>query len=99
MTEGRKDDRGKPRWSLLPQGTVMEIIKVLEYGAQKYGEHNWMLVPDASVRYYDAAMRHLEAWSNGEDADPESGLPHLAHAACSLLFLQWFEMADKEPET
>ena len=32
-------------------------------------------------------MRHLIAWSNGEDNDKESGLSHLGHAACNIMFL------------
>ena len=53
--------------------------------------NNWVNVPDAKTRYYDAAMRHLDAWHRGEVNDEESGLPHLAHAACCLLFVMWFD--------
>lgn len=91
MSEGRKDDTGKPRWSLLPEGAVSNIVAVLEAGARKYSENNWQLVPDGKTRYYDAAMRHLEAWRNGELNDPETGLPHLAHAGCCLMFLGWLD--------
>ena len=38
-------------------------------------------------RYFSAAQRHLLAWNDGEDNDPESGLPHLAHASCNLMFM------------
>jgi hypothetical protein len=34
-------------------------------------------------------MRHLLAFWSGEETDPESGLPHLAHALCGLMFLHW----------
>jgi hypothetical protein len=91
MTEGKKYDSGKPRWSLLPKGAVASIVDVLEFGAKKYAENNWQLVPDGKTRYYDAAMRHLEAWHNGELNDPETGLPHLAHAGCCLMFLGWLD--------
>ena len=64
---------------------------MLEFGAARYQVDNWMHVPDARRRYYDAAMRHIEAWLLGEQNDPESGLPHLAHAVCCLLFLIWFD--------
>ncbi len=89
---GRKFDDAKPRWSLLPTGTIKQIIAVLEYGAKKYDADNWKLVPNATVRYYDAMMRHVHAWRDGEPCDTESGLHHLAHAACCALFLLWFEM-------
>jgi len=91
MSEGMKFDNGKLRWSLLPKGTVPEVVKVLEYGAQKYAPDNWKYVPDARVRYYDAAQRHLESWWNGQEVDEESKQMHLAHAVCCLLFLLWID--------
>lgn len=89
MTEGIKYDASKPRWSLIPQGTLEEVIKVLEYGANKYSPDNWKKVPEMEVRYYDAAMRHIDAYWQGEYLDEESGQPHLAHAVCCLMFLMW----------
>jgi hypothetical protein len=91
-SQGAKHDTGKPRWSLLPTGTVAAVVRVLEHGALKYGAGNWTLVPEARTRYYDAAQRHLQAWWEGELFDPESKEPHLAHAACCMLFLMWFEL-------
>ena len=91
MAEGVKHDGGKLRWSLLPTGTVRSIVKVLEIGANKYSVDNWKRVPEARTRYYDAMMRHTDAWWNGEKLDPEDGLHHLAHAGCCLLFLLWFD--------
>ena len=95
---GRKDDSSKLRYSLLPVGTVNQVVKVLEYGASsKYEIDNWQKVPSARTRYYDAAMRHIDAWWNGELLDLDKGdqkgshLPHLAHAICCLMFLMWFD--------
>lgn len=88
---GRKYDSNKPRYSLLPENTVHNVIQVLEYGAVKYEPGNWKHVPDARTRYYDAAMRHIDDWWNGSEIDEESSLPHLAHAICCLLFLLWFD--------
>ena len=85
--EGKKLDAGKPRWSLFPAGTLRKVLDVLEFGARKYDVDNWKHVPDAKRRYYDAAMRHIDAWWNGEQADQETGVHHLAHATCCLLFL------------
>ena len=90
-SKGEKFDQGKPRWDLLPWDQVEDIVKVLTMGAKKYSDDNWQEVPDAKRRYFAAALRHLTAWKRGELTDPESGLPHLAHAACSLLFLGWFD--------
>lgn len=84
---GRKDDQGKARYDLVPSGAEALVVSVLTYGAIRYGPDNWRHVPDARARYFAAARRHLARWRLGEDLDPESGLPHLAHATCCLLFL------------
>lgn len=91
-TPGRKDDGGKLRASLLPKGTIAAVLRVLEFGARKYGEENWREVPGARRRYYDAADRHLRAWWEGEANDPDTGESHLAHLACCALFLLAFEL-------
>lgn len=92
---GQKHDASKPRYSLLPAGSVDRVIDVLELGATKYAPNNWQHVSDARTRYYDATMRHLSTWWQGETHDAESGLHHLAHAACCILFLLWFERGAK----
>jgi hypothetical protein len=91
QASGLKYDGGKIRYSLLPAGAVAEVVQVLEFGARKYAPDNWKHVPDARTRYYDASMRHIDAWWNGERLDAETNLPHLAHAVCCLLFLMWFD--------
>lgn len=88
---GQKYDTNKLRYSLLPQDVLEPVIQVLEYGAKKYSKDNWKHVDNARERYYDAAMRHLQAWFNGEAKDPETNESHLAHAMCCLMFLLWFE--------
>ncbi|MCU7521636.1 MAG: hypothetical protein HF312_15575 [Ignavibacteria bacterium] len=85
--EGKKYDAGKDRWDLLPFAQVRQIVKVLTFGAAKYEPNNWQGVE--KERYIAAAFRHLTAWIDGERCDPESGIHHLAHAACNLLFLLW----------
>jgi len=87
MKEGRKDDTGKIQWSLLPVEAVESIVRVLMFGAKKYAAWNWVKVADGETRYYDACIRHLVAHKKGESLDPESKLPHLAHAGCCILFL------------
>jgi len=82
---GLKFDAGKPSASLLPGIALLEVAKVLDFGAQKYAKQNWRKGMKIS-RLYDAAMRHMLAINDGELIDPESGLPHAAHACCCLLF-------------
>lgn len=84
---GQKHDQGKPRYSLIPSSALASIVDVLEYGATKYAPDGWKHVKNARERYYNASMRHIQSWWIGEQNDPETGLPHLAHAVCSLMFL------------
>ena len=88
---GMKFDSNKPRHSLLPKGAVNSVIEVLEFGAKKYSADNWQEVDNAKERYYNAAMRHIDLWWNGEKLDPETNVHHLAHAATNLFFLMWFD--------
>ena len=88
---GIKDDVDKLDWSLLPFATLHSVIKVLMFGAKKYSRDNWKLVPDAKRRYFSATIRHLDAYQDGDKCDKETGLSHLAHAICCLIFLLWFD--------
>jgi len=92
---GKKLDTGKPRWDLLPWKATGAIVDVLTFGAKKYAPNNWRKVPEARERYLAAALRHLVAWGDGEDTDPESGLHHLAHAGCCVLFLLELDVSEK----
>ncbi len=83
---GLKYDENKVRVDLLPVRALHEVAKVLTFGAKKYGANNWQNVKPLR-RYFRAAIGHLWARALGEYLDPESGLPHLAHAACCVLFL------------
>ena len=84
--EGKKFDCGKVRVDLLPSESLFEVAKVLGFGADKYGEHNWRKGM-AWSRLYAAAQRHMMKWNAGETHDEESGMNHLAHACVNLLFL------------
>lgn len=93
-----KHDQSKPRFSLIPDGTLSAVIRVLEFGASKYAENNWQSVPDARRRYYDAMHRHIDAWWQGEEEDKETGESHLAHAVCCAMFLMWLDSNLVKPE-
>lgn len=80
---------GKARWDLLPWGPISTVVDVLTFGAAKHPDVGatpyWAtLTPDD---HWAALQRHLAAWRTGEVTDPESGRPHLAHAASRILFL------------
>jgi len=85
---GKKYDQGKARLDLIPHEALEELGKVLAFGANKYGTSNWANGINYS-RLIAASLRHISAYNGGEDLDPESGLCHIDHAMCNLVFLSW----------
>lgn len=93
----KKFDQGKMIYRPLMRGLVLAVEAVsaiLNYGAQKYEEDSWQSVPDGRKRYEDAFYRHQIERNKGQTYDDESGLPHLAHMICNLMFLLWFEIQE-----
>lgn len=87
MGEGRKDDTGKLRMDLVPVPAIRAMARGFGYGADKYEAWNWTKGLSTG-RLYGALLRHLTAWWDGEDFDPESGLHHLDHVLCCAAMLQ-----------
>jgi hypothetical protein len=90
VLEGRKDDHGKPRHELISPHLNDSIATVLNFGATKYGDRNW----EKGMRWgrvFGATLRHLWAWWRGEKLDPETGMSHLWHAGCCIMFLIHYE--------
>lgn len=71
---------------LIPTLSLEEVAKVLQHGKQKYNAWNWAEGFEWG-RLIGAANRHLGAFQRGEDVDHETGLSHIAHLACTSLFL------------
>jgi hypothetical protein len=97
---GIKHDKGKPRISLVPREAIEGAARALGFGADKYGAHNFK-GGLAYTRLLDATMRHILAYTSGEDNDPESGLNHIDHAIATLAMLEYMiynkkEMDDRE---
>lgn len=94
---GMKFDTGKLCYTPLMRGLALPlraVAAVLSYGKQKYAEDSWQEVPDAKNRYENAYYRHMNARLSGETYDEESGLPHMAHELCNLMFMLWFAIKD-----
>lgn len=76
-----------------PMSTVSAVVMaeigvaMLE-GATKYGRHNYRVVGVRASVYYDALMRHMQAWWEGEDVDPDSGMSHIVKAITTLVVLR-----------
>ena len=81
-------NEGKPRWSLVPQSALIPMVRVLEFGAKKYGDYNW--AKGLSIRETcESLKRHLDAFMEGEDIDTESNLSHIGHIQCNAMFIAY----------
>lgn len=83
---GARYNDHKPDLSLIPLCTLEDEARVWMYGKEKYASWNWAKGMPWSVPFA-CAMRHLSSWQSGEDIDPESGQPHLAHVMCNIRML------------
>ena len=75
---------GKIRLGLVLGGfakSLWEVDCIGTFGANKYCDNGWQSVENGIGRYTDALLRHLFAYLEGEEIDPENGYRHLAHAA------------------
>lgn len=82
---GVKHDQTKEPLSLLSRTWLLGVARVMSFGAKKYAAHNWRSGIERS-RLLSAALRHILAYNEGEDTDPETGFSHLDHASCCLMF-------------
>lgn len=76
---------------LVPGDALLAISEHLDRGAQKYAERNWELGYAWSLSFA-AMQRHLWAWWQGEDNDPEFGWSHLRAVGFHALVLLAFEL-------
>jgi hypothetical protein len=103
MSKGTKHDNGKAPISLIPRAALVGTAQALDFGAKKYNRYNFMEGIEYT-RLTDASMRHILAFLDGEDLDPESGLNHIKHAAANLCMLLYMidnrqEMDDRYKST
>lgn len=81
---------GKPKWSLVHYKSLEPLVRVLEFGANKYARDNWKKGLDLQ-EILDSTQRHLAAMIDGEEFDKESTLPHSGHIMCNMMFFQYFK--------
>lgn len=79
---------GKVPFSTVPTQVMAEVGLAMMEGALKYGRHNYREAGCRTSVYYDAAMRHMTAFWEGQDIDPDSGLPHIVKTIASLSVLR-----------
>lgn len=95
----KKKDKGKMRYDLLPFECLDEIVKRYTFGAEKYGDNNWKIVPDAKKRYEAALLRHFSEYKKGNIVDEnDGGMSHLSAVAWNAIALIWFEIQEKNAD-
>jgi len=87
-------NEGKLHWGLVDFASLQEMVKVLEYGANKYSRDNWKKGL-GRTEVLESTMRHLTAMFAGEEIDEESSLPHVGHVMCNMLFYSYYRRTDK----
>ena len=92
-----KDALGVQKFPLhvVPPRVLAELGVAMLEGSRKYGPYNWRASGARASVYYDAAMRHLMSWWEGEEFDPESGICHVTKAIASLTVLRDAQLRSK----
>jgi hypothetical protein len=72
----------------------MELAVAMYEGDRKYGRHNYRATKIVAEDYYNALQRHMMAWWEGEDEDPDCGLSHITKAIATLVVLRDAMMRD-----
>jgi len=91
---------GKVRFELIEPDFEEGIARVLTFGATKYGPENWKSSYNTEKHNefvagcHASLRRHLHSIRIGEWLDAESGLPHVDHVACNLMFIRYYEHED-----
>lgn len=68
------------------------------FGAKKYNDHNWMKGLK-TTEICESLLRHVFAYLEGEDNDPESGISHIGHIQCNAMFLAYMDQNRKDLDT
>lgn len=92
---GLRYNTGKLQWSLIDYKSLEPLVKVLEFGAEKYSADNWKKGL-YTREIIESLLRHTYALLEGEDNDQESTLPHIGHILANAMFLSF--MLNNKPE-
>jgi len=98
MEQGQRKNEGKVQWSLVDFESFEDMVKVLEFGLKKYSKDNWKKGGEnfKSSKICESLLRHIFSYMKGEVFDKETGLSHLAHAQCNLMFLEYYRKNNPE---
>lgn len=90
-----RHNQGKPRWSLVDHQSLESLVRVLEFGEEKYGRWNWKKGLD-KTEILESLYRHLIALMDGQDLDEETGLHHIGHIMSNAMFYSYFDRLEKK---
>jgi hypothetical protein len=90
-----RHNEGKLKWSLVDFKSLEPMVRVLEFGAEKYEIDNWKKGLKVT-EICESLLRHIHSFLEGENNDSESGLPHLGHIQVNAMFLSY--MINDKPE-
>lgn len=70
---------------LVPPSAIIACAISMCHGAEKYGAYNWRKRPVSVMTYVHAIKRHIDAYLDGENLDPEGtgGVHHLGAVMAS----------------
>jgi hypothetical protein len=88
MEQSLRYNTGKPQWSLVDFKSLEPLVRVMEYGAQKYARENWKKGLDLN-QILESLSRHLFALMSGEQIDPESGCEHIGNIMANAMFYKY----------
>lgn len=73
-------------WVSATKDEILEMTKVLEFGAKKYASLNYAKGMKFS-RVMNSFRRHTLKLVGGETHDDESGISHIGHILCNFMFM------------
>lgn len=88
----------KVAFDCLSWPVIAEMAVGMHEGAFKYGRHNYREEGVCASTYFSACLRHLVAWFEGEDIDPDSGLHHLTKLMTSVMVIRDAQLNGKEKD-
>ncbi len=94
----------KPTMANISAAVMAEVGVGMHEGARKYGSHNYRVTKVFASTYHAAMLRHIFAYWEGEDIDPDSGVPHISKLiACASVLrdaeIQGMLIDDRPPKT
>lgn len=92
-------NNGKPKWHLMHYASMEPMIRVLEFGANKYAPDNWKKDMDRK-ELLSCLQRHIaalmDAVKDEDHLDAESLINHIGHVQCNAMFYAYHFVIPKD---